>query len=63
MVVGRSEGYYRNEDGFEFFEEVDEEENCLSVGNELDEGVYEVERVVKRRKQKVCLVVHASYDT
>ncbi len=47
-VLGRSAGYYRED------VDVQEEEDCLVVGDsELEEGVYVVERVVERRRKKV----------
>ena len=51
QVAGRS-----NTTNDVVLEEESDKESCLIVGEELDDGVYEVERVMERRKRKVCFI-------
>ena len=51
-AVGRSDGFYKEIEQF-----VEEEERVLEVrGEEIEEGVYKVERVVERRKRRVSII-------
>ncbi len=60
VAAGRREGFFKRLlEGDVVAEDDSVVEGRLEVGEELEEGVYRVERVVERRKRKVsCTELH-----
>lgn len=58
--AGRASGFYKRlVESCEEVEDEGEEEYLVVKGNVLDDDVYEVERVMERRKRKVKKIHHA----
>ena len=55
-VAGRKEGYFKKiVECLEVVDCVEEEKESLVVGEVLEEDVYEVERVMERRRKNVSI--------